>query len=1544
VTAPTNIVGTASSSILQSYLLEYRLKPAEDNSPSQPMAEGQGEDWSVLAQSTHSVLSNTLAQFDPTLLLNGIYELRLTATDLANRAVTTDPVTVIVDRNLKIGQFTLSFSDLKIPVAGIPIEIVRTYDSRNNATNDFGLGWSLDVRNVRLQKTRNLGVNWQSTPSSGWYSLDPVKPRQVTITLSDNKVYHFESALTPAQQWGYPIESVRMTFTNQPGTYGSLVIDGDDEAAVDAYTGYVDLVDFVNFSFFNPTRFRFTNEVGDTYIIDELAGLQQMADRNGNTLLISSSGVLWTNVTTGGPAVGITFLRDAQGRITNIIDPAGLSLTYTYGANGSLATFTDRLTNTTSFAYTNTAFPHYLTGITDPRGVQSIRAEFDDTGRLVRQIDSSGNVVSFNHDLSNNREIVTDRLGHITVHEYDDHGNVVRTTDALGNVTSSKYDEVDNLLEQVDALGNTNRYTYDGQGNKLTETDPLGNTTRYTCGPYRAITSITNPRGFTTTNIYDPDTGNLTQEIDPLGSSTSYSYDLSGNLLARTDALGNAMTNAYDRAGRMTYTAVIDAGGQPLTATAFSYDVNGNQTNKTTWRTTPQGRQTLVTTLVYDQENRLIQTIHPDGSSNTTVYALGLDKTAAEIDPLGRQTRHFYNDRGNLTNTVFPDLTAESFVFDAENRKLSTTDRAGRTTFYTNDGLGRLTATQQPDGSATNTAYDAIGRIAAITDERGNTTSFMYDPNCGCSGRQAYITNALGQVTHRSYDQNANEVSVTDALGHTITSVYDALDRRAQVIFPDGTFTLTSYDALGRRIAETDQNTNTTWFGYDALGRLVAVTNAMGSVTIYAYDEAGGLVRQTDAEGRTTTFEYDSMGRRIKRTLPLDQVESCQYDLTGNLTNRVDFNGRSTTYSYDAANRLLSKTPDPTFSAPPVAFTYTPSGQRASMNDASGAATYLYNSRDWLTNKTVRWTLPGGAQYATSLSYGYDPHGNLTGIQSSTRNGAAVGYEYDALNRLSTINDAHLGCRAAYTYDAVGNLQTQTYPNGINSAYYYDSIYRLTNLTTLNAQSSLLAKYDYTVAPAGQRLTAAENVVTANGVRTINRIYNYDPIYRLTGESLAISGPVELPANASVSYTHDRVGNRLSRLSTLGQLPSATYGYDANDRLAGDAYDNNGNTVAGHVTPSAPVGTDSYDFEDHLIQRQTTLNSQPTTIVLTYDGDGNRVGEIVNGSTTLYLVDDRNATGYAQVLEELAAAGDTTPVLARLYTYGHAIISQTSFDGVAWRPSFYGQDGHGNVRYLTDASGALTDTYDYDAFGDLIAQTGATPNSYLYCAEQFDADLGLYFNRARYLNTDSGRFWTMDKVEGFLGDVASLHKYLYAKGDPVGMSDASGLSPLAAEVEGQELSAEVDKSVKNATAKVGRRFIKKVACDIVPGQVASGVYILFVTEIGGGGGYYYVGQSGAIAARYAKWLSKLAKSEQTARLVKIIEVVGGDRYRAKKMVRELVEMVLMQELSDNGVPLPENANLPIDPDEVGSRVNDPEKEMADYVKKLFKKFFPGICD
>jgi RHS repeat-associated protein len=159
-------------------------------------------------------------------------------------------------------------------------------------------------------------------------------------------------------------------------------------------------------------------------------------------------------------------------------------------------------------------------------------------------------------------------------------------------------------------------------------------------------------------------------------------------------------------------------------------------------------------------------------------------------------------------------------------------------------------------------------------------------------------------------------------------------------------------------------------------------------------------------------------------------------------------------------------------------------------------------------------------------------------------------------------------------------------------------------------------------------------------------------------------------------------------------------------------------------------------------------------------------------TTTQYLVeDDVNPTGYPQVLDELTGPIGSAAV-TRTYTYGLQRISQDQIAGNVL--SYYQYDGGGSVRQLTNSVGQVTDSYEYDAFGNSFTKVGTTPNNYLYRGEQFDSDLGLYYLRARYYNPATGRFLSRDPLVGQSWDPKSLHKYLYAGGDPVNAEDPTG--------------------------------------------------------------------------------------------------------------------------------------------------------------------------
>jgi uncharacterized protein RhaS with RHS repeats len=142
-------------------------------------------------------------------------------------------------------------------------------------------------------------------------------------------------------------------------------------------------------------------------------------------------------------------------------------------------------------------------------------------------------------------------------------------------------------------------------------------------------------------------------------------------------------------------------------------------------------------------------------------------------------------------------------------------------------------------------------------------------------------------------------------------------------------------------------------------------------------------------------------------------------------------------------------------------------------------------------------------------------------------------------------------------------------------------------------------------------------------------------------------------------------------------------------------------------------------------------------------------------SRTLFVVDDQNLTGYVQTLEEWTAESFDELALAKIYDYGLDLVAQSEFEPIAQSlksTAFFCYDLHGSVRALTDETGAITDAYTYDAFGIQLSQQVRNPvsgslepvsannqglitnNQYRYCGEYFDANLGLYYLRARHMN------------------------------------------------------------------------------------------------------------------------------------------------------------------------------------------------------------------
>ncbi|HEY1172625.1 MAG TPA: putative Ig domain-containing protein, partial [Verrucomicrobiae bacterium] len=931
------------------------------------------------------------------------------------------------------------------------------------------------------------------------------------------------------------------------------------------------------------------------------------------------------------------FEYDIMNRRTKVIFPDGTFAASAYDATGQKISETDQAGATTFYTY-------------------------DLRDRLIMKVDPQGYVTQYGYDAGSRLISVTNANNEVTRYIYDNGGRKIRTNHPDGSNEQDVYSDCGRLMTKIDRAGNETHYAYDKLGRMVLVTGPTGATTSFTYDSEGQVLTQTAADGAVTGYAYDL-LGRQTHVFRPDGKSIVSTYDALGRVVAVKDEAGNNSYLGYDALGRTV--ARTNSLGQ---VTRFAYDSKGQLISQT-------DPANFTLTYGYDSLGRRTNVVYPDGGSVSWVYNARGQKTV-QIDPNGNATWFAYDTKGRLVAITNALNQVTQFGYDVLDQMVTMTDAANRTTTFTYDAMGRRTGVTYADGANFTTTYDTRGLAIVETDALGRSTHFGYDE----AGRVVAVTNALSETSYFAYDPMGRVVASVDANNRTNYFVYDTLGRPVSAIRPDLTEAHTFYDDLGRRTAVTDQSGKSTWFGYDSLGRMTSVTNSLGQVTRYEFDAKGQMTAQIDASNRITRYEYDSMGRRTKRILPDNKEEIYRYDLNGNLTNRTDFNGRTTTYVYDALNRLTSKIPDAVFGQAPVQYGYTVTGARQSMTDALGTTTYGYDLRDRLLQKAA----PHG-----TLNYTYDLNGNLRTMQSARVNGVDVEYEYDLLNRMNAVVDQHTG-RTTYTFDPVGNLQGFTYPNGINHYHQYDPLDRLTNLTASTVLTNV-SSYAYTLLPSGHR----QSVQELSG-RTVT--YGYDATYRLTNETVNVPG---WPSAGTVDYGYDATGNRLSRNSNLPQLPLQAFTYDANDRLNGETYDHNGNTLTSTnvwsaFSTSVPVN-DKYDSEDMLVDRG---NGQVTIV---YDGDGNRVKKTVNGVATWYLVDDLNPTGYAQVVEELATNSQNTAQLdvMRVYVWGHQLVSMDQVSGNDWVPSFYGYDGKGSVRQLYDQYGTVTDTYDYDAFGNL---------------------------------------------------------------------------------------------------------------------------------------------------------------------------------------------------------------------------------------------------
>jgi RHS repeat-associated protein len=571
---------------------------------------------------------------------------------------------------------------------------------------------------------------------------------------------------------------------------------------------------------------------------------------------------------------------------------------------------------------------------------------------------------------------------------------------------------------------------------------------------------------------------------------------------------------------------------------------------------------------------------------------------------------------------------------------------------------------------ATLTKYNHRGQQSDTIDHAGNDWGTSY--------------NLLGQITGKqdpdagastmTYDPAGNVTSTTDANGHTISYVYDDLNRKRA-----------EYNAPPSSQAPANELASWTYDGPASsfeVGRLVSATAYVGGTSGTAYTETstgynvfGESLGQTYTIPATTTTSTDAAGQTTAVTTAGTASLAGRYTFSHQYTPTTGLPGRD---SYPAGGGLLAEN---------VGFSYGSAldlpegaGQYASSTsyDAYRRVTreqinygpnfaYITNSYDTHTGKltdtaVTRTTAPVAVD---DTSYTYNPAGNITS-QTDTRQASTTEtqcYSYDGLDRLTQAWTATDKCAAPPT-------TTGTAPNvgdGITGGTYWTS-------WTYNA--------------LGQRTNETDHSVT--GGADTSTTYSYNGNGNGTNQPTTLTGTATTGPNgsSSASYGYDKTGNTTSR--TLPTGPH-TLTWTTTDKLATDTA---GSTASSYV----------YDADGNVLLRQdgasTTLFLPGEQLVL------NASTKSVSGSRFITL------PGGGQAVESASSYSFEIP------TDQHG-TSTLTLDATAQNPTWRQFTPYGAPRGSTPATWP-------DQNGFLNAPTDSTDGLTTIGARQYDPTLGQF--------------------------------------------------------------------------------------------------------------------------------------------------------------------------------------------------------------------------
>lgn len=655
------------------------------------------------------------------------------------------------------------------------------------------------------------------------------------------------------------------------------------------------------------------------------------------------------------------------------------------------------------------------------------------------------------------------------------------------------------------------------------------------------------PGGITRyTHSWRLSTGAVTNEVSTYSGNgatllrtNTYLYSTNKiDLLAVTNALGvQVVSNTYNAFHQVLTN--INALGEK---TIFDYNSN-QQLSRIQW---PSG---LTTTNIYyasgPYSNWLAQTIDLEiGRTNSFGYTNGLVHT--HTNALGLVTTNTWDalqrpltvadGRGQISFTYANlDLIrvvdrlgfTNSFGYDALQRLTAATntlghytlydyctcgalnsvrDAAGYYTYFYRDNLGRVTNAIYADSYRVTNTFNALGQLITVTDTGGTRITNAYNHQ----GLLVAVSNAYGRVGSVIYDALDRATNTTDANNVTVTNTFDSLNRLRTRGYPDGGVERFGYTAnYPAPTSYTNQLTNVVLYGYDPAGRRTSDAVLAVSTNRFVYDAAGNLRQLIDGKNQTNQWRYDAFGRATNKTDAAgSEVFRYTYDSNDRLTNRWTPAKGHTVYRHDPLGNVTNI--DYAVS-PDLVLQYDSLNRLTNVADAVGTTKFSYNATSQLLSEDGPWS-----DDTVSYSYANRVRSSLSLLQP----GAAAwsqAYGYDAMQRLTNVASPAGVFGYAYNSGQAGSLIRKLTLPGSYVTNSWDGMARLLSTKLLNAQLKTLNAHSYGYNVANQR-AALTNVAGDY------RLYNYDNAGQLiTALGFETNGAARY--NERQGYTYDPAGN-----------------------------------------------------------------------------------------------------------------------------------------------------------------------------------------------------------------------------------------------------------------------------------------------------------------------------------------------------------------------------------------------------------------------------------